>query len=117
MLYDYECTNCGEVLDDVFQKGADAPLTLCPACNTNRLERIVTGGLYASVRNVSTIGQLAEYNTKRAGGRLEEERVKQLEENPPKQDKPWFTEGAPSRKEINKMTKEKQKKYIMTGEK
>ena len=38
-LYEYECQACGNQLE-VQQRMADAPLTQCPACGEDQLQKI-----------------------------------------------------------------------------
>ena len=41
--YDYKCTACGHTFDEL-QKFSDPPLTKCPKCKKNKLERLFGGG-------------------------------------------------------------------------
>lgn len=41
--YDYRCNACGHTFDEM-QKFSDAPLTKCPECKKNKLERLFGGG-------------------------------------------------------------------------
>ena len=41
--YDYRCTACGHEFDEL-QSFSDAPLTKCPECKKNKLERLFGGG-------------------------------------------------------------------------
>ena len=41
-LYDYECSECEHVVEDVFQKVTDKPLKKCTECGKNKLFRIIT---------------------------------------------------------------------------
>ncbi|MBY0457023.1 MAG: zinc ribbon domain-containing protein [Gemmataceae bacterium] len=41
--YDYRCTACGHTFDEL-QKFSDSPLTQCPACQKDTLERLFGGG-------------------------------------------------------------------------
>jgi putative FmdB family regulatory protein len=38
--YPYQCQNCGNEFDQ-YQKFTDAPLTKCPKCKKNKLQRVV----------------------------------------------------------------------------
>jgi putative FmdB family regulatory protein len=38
--YAYQCQNCGNELEQ-YQKFTDAPLTKCPKCKKNKLQRVV----------------------------------------------------------------------------
>ena len=62
MIYDYECQECGHLIKDVSQSIKDDALTKCPKCKKNSLQRIIYGGIHASVKRGSptTVGQLAE---------------------------------------------------------
>lgn len=41
--YDYECRGCGHRFDEL-QSFSEPPLTKCPACKKNKLERLFGGG-------------------------------------------------------------------------
>ncbi|MFM8272743.1 MAG: FmdB family zinc ribbon protein [Gemmata sp.] len=41
--YDYKCSACGHTFDEM-QKFSDPPLTKCPECKKNKLERLFGGG-------------------------------------------------------------------------
>src|SRR5437870_10922023 len=41
--YDYECKACGHTFDEL-QSFSEPPLTKCPACRKNKLERLFGGG-------------------------------------------------------------------------
>ncbi len=41
--YDYKCSACGHTFDEL-QKFSDPPLTKCPECKKNKLERLFGGG-------------------------------------------------------------------------
>jgi hypothetical protein len=94
---------------------SDSSLSLCPSCGTHSLNRIIYGGIYASVKEVKTIGQLADKNWKALGHYKRTEIDNQQRE---KQTQTVFPEaGQALRKQIIKMTEEQKTKYIMTGEK
>lgn len=40
-IYEYECLKCGNQLE-VMQKMSDDPLTKCPKCKANKLEKIIS---------------------------------------------------------------------------
>lgn len=114
--YDYECSNCGYEYE-VFQKFEEEPLKKCPSCKKMKLFRVVTGGLHASVKNINTIGQLADHNSK-VNKSLLNETAAMKKEIEPKVEEPWFNKyGNATTKEINKMTEKQKIKYIMEGEK
>jgi putative FmdB family regulatory protein len=113
--YDYRCNACDHSMVDVYQHITDDSFTACPACGENTLERIIYGGIYASVKEVKTIGQLADKNWKDIGHYKRTEISSQQREKQPQTVFPDV--GQASRKEINKMSEEQRTKYIMTGDK
>ncbi len=40
-IYEYECTDCGHELE-VMRKISDAPLTACPTCRKDALQKIIS---------------------------------------------------------------------------
>lgn len=117
MLYDYRCDKCEHFLEDVYQSIQDNPLTLCPNCGKDSLERVIYGGIGHFVKDVKTIGQLADSNWNKLGHYKKSE----VEENSKKKrqgETSAFSAHTPASKtEINKMTNEQKQKYIITGEK
>ncbi len=70
--YEYRCSSCGHELE-AFQKITEPALKLCPKCNQEKLERLISGGnfvlkgggwykdLYSSpARKPTTDGQQAD---------------------------------------------------------
>jgi len=51
MLYDYQCGKCDYFMEDVYQSMKDEPLTKCPQCKKNSLERVLYGGIHACVKS------------------------------------------------------------------
>ena len=111
MLYDYGCHNCGETLKDVKQSIHDEALVKCPSCGKNSLERVPYGGLGAFVKDVKTIGQLADKNWSNLGSY---QRSEIESKNKPDYDAVRKKE---ERKTINRMTQRQKQKYIIKGEK
>ncbi len=110
MLYDYQCTKCNHVMEDVQQSIKDDALTKCPECNEESLERVITGGLYGHVyQEPTTIGQQCDKNWKNKG-HYERSNAMQKQDDKAREKKE-------SRKMINRMNKEHQHHYIMTGQK
>lgn len=119
MLYDYECTNCNHVMEDVKQSIHDKPLKKCPKCGHNSLERIIYGGIGFTIsKEPTTIGQLADQNFKDNRTKILEEQAKKAESQP-KEEKPFWHKygGEATAKEINKMTPSQKKNYIYRGKK
>lgn len=110
MLYDYGCHNCGEILEDIKQSIHEEALTQCPSCGKNSLERVLYGGLGAFVKDVKTIGQLADKNWSKMGFYEKSEVC-----NKPSNSN-YNKEKVEQRKKINKMSEAQKQKYIITGE-
>lgn len=116
-LYDYECRNCGFILEDVLQPMTQKPLKKCNKCMMNSLKRIITGGIHGFVSGSDTIGGLADKNAKINKSKIAEAEHKKREETP-ETPKPWYNKyGDATTKEINKMTPQQKTRYIMEGRK
>ena len=63
---------------DVIQSINDAPKKKCPKCSKMTLDRILFGGIHVFTRGeATTLGQLAEQNTKKMGHyELQDKRAK-----------------------------------------
>ena len=117
MLYDYECADCQHVLEDVYQKVSDEPLTKCPNCGKDSLRRVISGGAYAFVAGGNTIGSLMDKNTRNNKSQIQEQQHKKAEQVP-QSETPWYHKsGSASAKEISKMSKKQKADYIMRGKK
>jgi hypothetical protein len=140
MEYRYRCTakKCAHEYDTSHSIKAE-PHKTCPKCKKETLERVIYGGCHVSVKSVTTVGQLAERNTKKMGrygrDKAEKKRMEQLEKSTvsepmkeairksggklhTKEEKsklPWYWEKK-NRKEtsekINKMTPKQKRDYI-----
>lgn len=64
--YEYRCTECGE-RTEAFQRMSDVPLTLCPACHKEGLQRLVSGG--AGVLYKGEGWYVTDYSKKSSGGK------------------------------------------------
>lgn len=69
--YDYECKKC-EYQQEVFQNFSEEPLTKCPACKKKQFRRVISPDalciqLKPTIKDVKTVGQLAEQNSKKLG--------------------------------------------------
>jgi len=118
MLYDYKCENCDHEMIDVYQSIKDEALTKCPSCGQNSLARVIYGGLGSFMKDVKTIGQLADKNWKELGHYQRSDKEQQAKEERQKQESSAFSSvGSATKKEINKMTPAQKTKYIMTGDK
>ena len=72
------------------------------------------------VYNCDTVSKLAAKNSKDYKSQLEEAAAKRKEEAPPPPKKEWYQDdkfGGATPKEINKMSRNQQVRYIMEGRK
>lgn len=114
--YDYLCESCSHEINDLYQSFSEDSLVKCPSCGQDSLHRVIYGGLGTFVKEVKTIGQLADKNW-RSMGHYEKSEIEQSNKDKSKsEESPLSSFGSASRKQINKMTPEQQKKYIITGE-
>jgi putative FmdB family regulatory protein len=118
-LYDYRCSCCEHMVEDVLQKFGDKPLKKCPECSENELSRLISGGIHCQVKSVKTIGQLADKNYEDNKSKINEAIAKKNEETP-QAPTAWHQNpkyGNASSKDINKMNRQQQIRYIMEGKK
>lgn len=121
-IYDYECQNCGytfEIQHSMFIE----PLTLCEKCHNDTLMRIISGGLYSSVRKSDdeiTLGHLADRNTSRFSDdkkeMLNEKHGRSKADKYKKQPQIEFGNPNVTPQQINSMTPKQKQHYILTGE-
>ena len=114
--YDYLCESCGHEIKDIYQSFSEDSLKKCSSCGQDSLNRLIYGGLGTFVKDVKTIGQLADKNWQNMSqykkSEIEQSRKEQSQAN----ESPLNQFGSASRGQINKMTSEQKKKYIITGE-
>ena len=137
-IYQYECSQCGwqeEVSHSIKQEF----LTECTSCHSNTFSVIITDAPLAFVKEITTVGQFAENNTKKLGKyKIQEiEESKEVAKEVKNQnfaekidkmvDQGKLPRGTRVRKyerqkkddkleKLMKMTPEKTKKYIETGD-
>lgn len=109
--YEYKCITCQYQFEHR-KSIKDKHLEQCPACSQFTLETVISGGIHASVeRDVTTIGQQAERNSKKFG----KNRVQELDS----QKTDWHRdEKYEKQKKIEKIIsggKDKIDRYILTG--
>jgi len=110
--YDYGCNQCGFLWQDVVQNINDPPKKKCPRCAKHTLERVIYGGAHVFIRGeATTLGQLAEQNSKRLGKYGVEE--KEAKKN--KQVKEGLKQHKEGIKQINKMSESQKQRYIDNG--
>ena len=110
--YDYECGQCNHSFS-VVQSIKEDELKRCPECNKNHLQRVMLSPpLFFVKGEPTTIGQLADRNTKKMGSyELENKRREDDMETHNK-----HREVRAKRHKINQMTPEQKKKWIMKGD-
>ena len=97
----------------------------CPKCNgKNTYRDFAEDEVHAQVYNVTTVGQLAERNSKKIGktkvqekDAINKEKFKEHMGKAKPTESWWNKQGTANRSEINKMTPQQQKNYIMKGKK
>ena len=83
-LYDYLCKNkkCKSELNDIHQSFNDEALIICPKCKQSTLIRVVNSApMVIAKSEPTTIGQLAEKNSKTIGRQEIQERTLKDKEN------------------------------------
>lgn len=105
--YQYECKNCKHEFEQ-YQSIHDDPLLRCPNCDKHELFRVITGGIYGSVRKSDsdiTLGHLGDRNR----SRMSEDQKEHLTiKNTPPGCKP-FPKKFGVNKEDRKLSKEAKK--------
>lgn len=110
--YDYECHSCGYKMLDVYQSFTSEALTLCTNCEKHSLYRIIHIPYVAIKGSPTTIGQLAEANSKKMGkSQIEELTIKD------KDGKKEALKEAKNeiRSKINSMSADQKRRYIEDG--
>lgn len=113
--YDFECSSC-EYHEEIIQPMSSSSVKECPECGAVDTFRVVVlTAPYTSVKEVKTIQQQAEKNTKSMGKyELEEKRLKDQINNGVSQKQ---KETRERHKSIQSMTPKQQQHWIRTGEK
>jgi len=110
--YDYGCSHCGFSWEDVQQSISDPPKKKCPKCKHMTLSRVIFGGIEPFVRGeATTLGQLAERNSKKMGKcAVDEKEAKKRAE---------VDQGLKSHKEtikrVGKMSDNQKERFIENG--
>ena len=113
-IYDYECfkEDCGYQLYNIEQSLGEDPIEVCPECKNHTLYRVILSApIGFTSREVTTIGQLAEKNSKKMGKELVQRKT---EEDNKKRNKPDSSKRDLNNK-INKMNDRQKERYIMDG--
>jgi putative FmdB family regulatory protein len=110
ITYHYKCNSCENELETE-QSIKDKPLTKCPVCGKNALERLMCGGSHVICNNISTIGQLADHNYKKNKSKIEDNIATKGKNNK----KPVNKNMPATNRDIAKMTDTQKQRYIMEG--
>ena len=102
-VYEYRCESCSHEFEEQ-QEVKDKPLEICPKCQEKSAERLISR-THGFVRNITTLGQLAERNNKKIG----KEKL-QIEA-----DKKKPANNIRELKKIGNMTNEQKRRYIEDG--
>lgn len=113
-LYCEDCLQDIEIECSIAEYDNRMKNIVCPNCTSRNVYRNYSeDNVYSSVKDIKTIGQLAEKNAKENKSKIQE-----LDSQKPKKEKPWYHNAASvTNKEINKMTKKQKRDYIMRGKK
>jgi putative FmdB family regulatory protein len=117
MLYDYRCETCDYNMIDVYQSIHEEALANCPNCGSDSLQRVIHGGVACFVKDIKSIGQLADKNWSTLGTYKRSEIEEQGKTKASKEQSIFSSTGNATRKEISTMTPEQKTKYIMEGKK
>ena len=110
MWYDYQCEDCGETLE-VSQSISDKPFTECVSCGSSNYHRIIYPPTIFVRGEPTTLGQLAESNSKKLG----KSKLEELAGKDKSSKKKALSEAKKELKTIGKMTEAQQKRYIENG--
>ena len=100
-VYEYKCSNCEDQFE-VYQGVKDPVKKKCSKCKKIGLERLLFPAM-GCVKEIRTLGQLAEKNTKMAGSKRD---------TPEEAKKLAVKAKAREVNEINKMSVNQKKKFI-----
>jgi len=113
--YIFECDKCGCVMEFSWSmKDYEQNLKKqkCYSCKSKKIFRSYGAeNPYTKVKNIDTIGKLADKNSK-----IYKNKINEMQDMKPKPRKPWYHEyGNADIKTINKMNDKQKIKYIMEG--
>ena len=110
--YPYRCLACQHTFSDIIPMKEYKTRRKCPESKKYKLERVL-GNVTGFVKGeATTLGQLAEQNTKKMGNY----ELEKKQRNDSKELRKAKKEARKSQREINKMTPEQKKKYILEGD-
>ena len=114
--YSFYCDDCSSSFSEFWSISSyDQKLKslCCPSCSSVNVGRdYVEDNVVVSYHDITTVGQLAERNTKKMGKYKLEERMMEDNMDLHKKNK----EASAKRRKLNKMTPEQKTKWIMEGD-
>lgn len=110
--YDYECSACGHKIEDVYQEIKDKPLIKCKYCKKHTLERVIFAPHVFVRGEATTIGQLAERNSRKMGKSQVDDKT--LRDKESKKDALKEAKKEIHSK-INSLSKSQKRRYIEDG--
>jgi putative FmdB family regulatory protein len=110
--YEYRCEACEHFFGEELSIKKYKRRKKCPSCGKHKLNRVLDVPTLVIKGRPTTIGQLAEANTKKMG--RYERQEKENRDN--KELRKAKKEARKSQRDINSMTKEQKKKYILEGD-
>ena len=111
-IYEYKCIACEHFFEEEISIKKYKKIKKCPSCGKHKLKRILSAPDISVRQESTTLGQLAESNTKKMGRYELEE--KQRQDN--KELGKLKRDTRKTQKEINNMTPNQNKKYILEGD-
>lgn len=111
-IYEYKCKACEHFFEEEVSIKKYKRKKKCPSCGKHKLKRILSAPDISVRQESTTLGQLAESNAKKMGRYELEE--KQRQDN--KELGKLKRDTRKTQKEINNMTSNQKKKYILEGD-
>lgn len=116
--YTFECKNCNTVQKETWSISSYDDYIKSIKCNNCLSKEIYRSyqedNINTSIKDIKTIGQLADNNAKKMKSKINEENARNQQIN--NSSKPWYhSYSSVSNKDINKMTKKQKQNYILKG--
>ena len=115
--YDYKCEDCNHEFEQ--SHGFNVQPAPCEKCESKNLKIVVNQAPMAFIKGEpTTLGQMAESNTKNMGRYEIEDKRRHQKEGKMKPEKEWWQKsGDATKADISKMTKTQKANYIRKGKK
>ena len=117
-IYEYKCKACEHFFEEEISIKKYKKKKKCPSCGKHKLKRILSAPDISVRQESTTLGQLAESNAKKMGRyELEDRRHHQQKERQDNKELGKLKRDTrKTQKEINNMTPNQKKKYIIEGD-